>query len=110
MNWLKIVPGYLRSRPGLVGLPGSGSHRRALPWPPAAGRARQRLEQLAAGTELQLVFEFLAKPGAESGGGLADVERDLLIAPSLLEGQPLLAELARSHRQILLVQVDQQDT
>ena len=76
----------------------------------AAGRARQRLEQLAAGTELQLVFEFLAETGGDPAGRLADVERDLLIAPSLLEGQPLLVELARSHRQVLLVQVDDQDT
>ena len=76
----------------------------------AAGRARQRLEQLAAGTDLQLLFEIVAEPGAGPAGKLAGVERDLLIAPSLLEGQPLLVELARSHRQILLVQVDDQDT
>ena len=81
------------------------------PTPMAVAQALSRaLEQLAAGTELQLVFEFLAEPGAEPAGRLADVERDLLIAPSLLEGQPLLAALSRRHRQILLVQVDEQDT
>ncbi len=76
----------------------------------AAGRVRQRLEQLAAGTELRLIFEFLGAAEAGQVSRLVQVERDLLIAPSALEGQPLFAELAPRHRQVLLVQIEDQDT
>lgn len=75
----------------------------------AANRARQQLEQLAAGTDLRLVFEFLGAPELAQVSKLTGVARDLLIAPAALEGQPILAELARSHRQVLLVQVENHD-
>ena len=74
----------------------------------AAGRARQRIEQLAAGTGLQLVFEVLTTTEAGQLQRLVDVERDLLIAPSLLEDMPLLSALAVRHRKVLLVEVDDQ--
>jgi hypothetical protein len=74
----------------------------------AAGRMRQRLEQLAAGTNLQLVFEVLTTTETGQVRRLVDIERDLLIAPSLLKGMPWLSELAGRHRQVLLVEVDDQ--
>ena len=74
----------------------------------AAGCARQRIEQLAAGTGLQLVFEVLTTTEAGQLQRLVDVERDLLIAPSLLEDMPLLSALAVRHRKVLLVEVDDQ--
>ena len=74
----------------------------------AAGRARQRLEQLAAGTGLQVVFEVLTTTEASQVGRLVDIEHDLLIAPSVLKGMPWLSELAGRHRQVLLVEVDEQ--
>ncbi len=74
----------------------------------AAGRVRQRLEQLAAGTDLHLVFEMLLSTESAQVRRLADVERDLLIAPSILEGLPLLAELAHGHRRVLLVEAEDQ--
>jgi hypothetical protein len=74
----------------------------------AAGRTRQRIEQLAAGMDLQLFFEVLTTSEAGELHRLVDVEPDLLIAPSLLEGLPLLSELAVRHRKVLLVEVDDQ--
>jgi hypothetical protein len=76
----------------------------------AAGRARQRLEQLAAETGLRLVFEMLTSNETGRLQQLAEIERDLLIAPSVLKGLPLLAALAGRHRQVLLVEVDEQAT
>ena len=74
----------------------------------AAGRTRQRIEQLAAGTDMRLFFEVLTTTEAGQLHRLVDVEPDLLIAPSLLEGMPLLSELAVRHRKVLLVEVDDQ--
>jgi hypothetical protein len=74
----------------------------------AAGRARQRLEELAAEAGLRLVFEMLTTTESGQLQKLAAIERDLLIAPSALEGLPLLAELAGGHRRVLLVEVDEQ--
>ena len=76
--------------------------------PDAAGRMRQRLEQLAAGTGLQPVFEVLKATEAGELRRLVDVEWDLLIAPTVLRDFPLLAELARRQRQVLLVEVEEQ--
>jgi hypothetical protein len=76
----------------------------------AAGRARQRLEQLAAETGLRLVFEMLTSNETGRLQQLAEIERDLLIAPSVLKGLPLLAALSGRHRQVLLVEVDEQAT
>lgn len=74
----------------------------------AAGRMRQRLEQLAAEAGLRLVFEMLTTTEVARVRQLAELERDLLIAPSALKGLPLLAELTGGHRQVLLVEVDEQ--
>ena len=74
----------------------------------AAGRMRQRLEQLAAGTGLQPVFEVMQATEAGDVRRLVDVECDLLIAPSVLRDFPLLLELSRRHRQVLLVEVEEQ--
>jgi hypothetical protein len=74
----------------------------------AAGRTRQRLEQLAAETGLRMIFEVLTAPEAGEVRRLADIERDLLIAPSALKGMPLLTELTTRHRQVLLVEVEEQ--
>lgn len=74
----------------------------------AAGRARQQLEALAAETGLRLVFEMLTTTETGQLQKLAAVERDLLIAPSALEGLPLLSALAGTHRRVLLVEVDEQ--
>jgi hypothetical protein len=74
----------------------------------AAGRMRQRLEQLAAGTDLEVVFEVLTATEAGQLRRLVDIERDLLIAPALLKGMPWLSELAGRHRKVLLVEVDEQ--
>ena len=73
----------------------------------AAGRMRQRLEQLAAETGLRPVFEVLSTTEVSEIRRLVEVERDLLIAPSLLKGMPLLSELANRHRQVLLVEVEE---
>ena len=74
----------------------------------AAGRARQRLEQLAAEAGLALVFEMLTTTETGRLQKLAALERDLLIAPSALKGLPVLSELAGRHRRVLLVEVDDQ--
>ena len=74
----------------------------------AAGRVRQRLEQLAAGTGLQPVFEVLKATEAGELRRLVEVECDLLIAPSVLRDFPLLSELVRRHRQVLLVEAEEQ--
>ena len=74
----------------------------------AAGRTRQRLEQLAAETGLQLVFEMLTTTETGQIQRLVEIERDLLIAPSALKGLPLFAELAGGHGKVLLVEVDDQ--
>lgn len=74
----------------------------------AAGRVRQRLEQLAAGTDLHLIFEMLSSTESAQLRRLAEFERDLLIAPSALEGLPVLAALAHGHRQVVLVEVGDQ--
>ena len=72
----------------------------------AAGRARRQLERLAAGAGLQLVFEVLTTTEGSQFRRLIDVERDLLVAPSLLEEMPFLSQLAVRHRKVLLVEVD----
>ena len=74
----------------------------------AAGRMRQRLEQLAAESGLQPVFEVLTTTAVGEVRRLVEIECDLLIAPSLLKDLPLLSELAGRHRQVLLVEVEEQ--
>ena len=72
----------------------------------AAGRAQRRLESLAADAQLDIVFEVLSEDEAAQVKTIVSVRRDILIAPAALEDKPLFAELARQHRQVVLVEVD----
>ena len=74
----------------------------------AAGEARRRLERLAeeSDSEFELVFEVLSEDEDPRIATLVTVTRDILIAPTALEGEPLFVELARRHRRIVLVEVD----
>jgi hypothetical protein len=74
----------------------------------AANRARRRLEQLAAEAGMRMVFEMLTMTETGQVQRLVDIERDLLIAPSVLKEFPLLEELARGHGKVLLVEDDDQ--
>lgn len=71
----------------------------------AAGRARERLESLAADSNVELEFEVVSEEDSRVAT-LVTVERDILIAPSALEGKPLFTKLARLHRRVVLVEVD----
>ena len=71
----------------------------------AAGRARELLENLAADSEVDLEFEVVSEEDSRVAA-LVTVQRDILIAPSALEGKPLFAKLARLHRRVVLVEVD----
>ncbi|MDJ0711517.1 MAG: hypothetical protein QNJ14_14090 [Woeseiaceae bacterium] len=71
-----------------------------------AGRARRRLERLAADAELEIVFEVVSEDEDTHVQTIVTVRRDILIAPTVLEDKPLFAELARRHRQVVLVEVD----
>ena len=72
----------------------------------AAGRARERLERLAREAEVELDFELVSGDEESSAGTFVTVERDILIAPSTLEGKPLFVKLARLHRRVVLVESD----
>ncbi len=72
----------------------------------AAGRARQRLENLARDSKLELEFEVVSEDEDARIGTVVTVERDILIAPSVLEGKPLFTKLARLHRRVVLVEAD----
>jgi hypothetical protein len=74
----------------------------------AAGRARQRLEQLAAEAGLRLVFEIMTTTETGQIQKLVEIKRDLLIAPSVLEELPLFTKLAGGPGKVLLVEVDDQ--
>ena len=72
----------------------------------AAGRAREQLERLAEDSQVELAVEVVSEEEDSHVGTVVMVERDILIAPSVLEGKPLLAKLARWHRKVVLVEVD----
>ena len=72
----------------------------------AAVRARQRLERLARESQVELEFEILSEDEDSRVETLVTVERDILIAPSTLEGKPLFVKLARLHRRVVLVEGD----
>ncbi len=72
----------------------------------AAGRARERLESLAEDSDVELEFEVLSEDEEARVATVVTVERDILIAPSVLEGKPLFVELARLHRRVVLVEAD----
>ena len=52
------------------------------------------------------MFQVLADDEDLELRSLVSVECDVLIAPSALERKPVFAELARLHRQVVLVEVD----
>lgn len=70
---------------------------------------RAKLGELAADRGLQFVFALLPEHEAARVREIVQVERDVLIAPSVLEGRPFFAELARLNRRILLVDVGDRD-
>ena len=72
----------------------------------AAGRAQRRLERLARDSHVELEFEVVSEDEDARVGTIVTVERDILIAPSVLEGKPLFAKLARVHRRVVLVEGD----
>jgi hypothetical protein len=74
-----------------------------------AGRARQQIDRLAAETQQQISFAILSEREADEVHRLVSVECDVLIAPSILEHWPLFAELTRVHRQVLLIDVEEQE-
>ena len=98
---------FTREISRISGLPAAFTHHRAEQvHADAEGRARQRLESLAADAEVELEFEVVSEDEDSPVGTLVAVERDILIAPSILEGKPLFAKLARVHRRVVLVEVD----
>ena len=72
----------------------------------AAVRARRRLERLAEDSGVELEFEVVSEDEDSHVEKLVSVERDILIAPAVLEGKPLFAKLARLHRRVVLVEVN----
>ena len=69
-------------------------------------RTQDRLQKLAADSEIQFVFEILTEHEATRFHEFVRSESDLLIAPSFLKGRPFYGELARLKCQILLVDAD----
>ena len=66
-------------------------------------RVQQRIRQLAADRQMQLVFEILH---AQEPGPIREfvrIEHDVLIAPSVLKYWPDFADLARPERRVVLV-------
>ena len=72
----------------------------------AAEKVRQQLERLAGGTKLRLAFEILGEDDETQVHGLVAVQYDVLIAPSVLEGQPVFVELARRYEKVVVVEVE----
>ena len=66
-------------------------------------RAQQRIRQLAADRQLQLVFEILDAQEPQRIRDLVRIEHDLLIAPSVLQFWPDFADLARPERRVVFV-------
>ena len=98
---------FTREISRLSGSPAAFTHRRAEEIrAAAAGQARRRLERLAEESKFELVFEVLSEDEDPRVATLVTVTRDILIAPAALEAKPLFAKLARRHRRIVLVEVD----
>ncbi len=76
----------------------------------AVAAARAKLGELAADLGLQFVFALLPEHEAARVREIVQVEQDFLVAPSVLEGRPFFAELARLNRRILLVDVEDRET
>lgn len=98
---------FTREFSRISGMPAAFNHHRAEQVrADAAGRARQRLEHLAEDSQVEIRFEILSEEEDARVGTVVKVECDILIAPSALEGKPLFARLARRHRKVVLVEVD----
>jgi hypothetical protein len=74
-----------------------------------AGRAQERIRTLAAETKRQISFAVLSGREAPQPHQVISIECDMLIAPSILEHWPVFAELTRINRQVLLVDVEEQE-
>lgn len=68
-----------------------------------AERAQQRIRQLAAGRQMQLVFEILHAQEPYRVREFVRIEYDVLIAPSALRHWPDFADLACAERRVVLV-------
>jgi hypothetical protein len=66
-------------------------------------RVQQRIRQLAAERQLQLVFEILNTQEPNRIREFVRIEHDLLVAPSVLQYWPDFAELARPERRVVFV-------
>ena len=67
------------------------------------GRVQQRIRQLAAERQLQLVFEILNTQEPNRIREFVRIEHDLLVAPSVLQYWPDFADLARPERRVVFV-------
>lgn len=74
-----------------------------------AGRAQERIKELAAEAKWQISFAVLSEREAPELHQVISIECDVLIAPSILEHWPVFAELTRINRQVLLVDVEEQE-
>ena len=74
-----------------------------------AGRAQERIKSLAAETKRQISFAVLSGREAPELHQVISIEYDVLIAPSILEHWPVFAELTRINRQVLLIDVEEQE-
>ena len=91
----------------ISGMPAEFTHHRAEHVrTEAAGRAREQLERLAEDSQVELEVEVVTEDDDSRVGTVVTIERDILIAPSVLEGKPLFAKLARWHRKVVLVEID----
>ena len=63
-------------------------------------RVQQRIRQLAAERQLQLVFEILNAQEPNRIREFVRIEHDLLVAPSVLQYWPDFADLARPERRV----------
>lgn len=66
-------------------------------------RVQQRIRQLAAERQLQLVFEILNTQEPNRIREFVRIEHDLLVAPSVLQYWPDFADLARPERRVVFV-------
>ncbi len=66
-------------------------------------RVQQRIRQLAAERQLQLVFEILNAQEPNRIREFVRIEHDLLVAPSVLQYWPDFADLARPERRVVFV-------
>jgi len=68
--------------------------------------AQERVRELAADSELQLVFELLPESDAERIRELVEAGHDVVIAPAFIAERPIYAELTRVECHVLLVDTE----